>query len=57
MVYVKTALKNMIQDTELVFRDPHLDHNSSLKLKGFTFKKIICVYVCTYIYMLYLGDL
>lgn len=51
MVYVKTALKNMIQDTELVFRDPHLDHNSSLKLKGFTFKKIICVYVCTYIYI------
>lgn len=48
MVYVKTALKNMIQDTELVFRDPHLDHNNSLKLKGFTFLKIISV--CVYIY-------
>lgn len=55
MVYVKMALKNMIKDTDLMFRDPYLDHNNSQAQKVQVFLNSMCVY--TYICMLHLIDL
>lgn len=36
---------NMIQDTDLVFRDPYLDHNNSQSLRIHVFLNSISVYI------------
>lgn len=40
----------MIQDTDLVFRDPYLDHNNSQAQKIHVFLNSMCVYTHIYIY-------